>query len=110
MIWEELQSFNIEAVEETLKLEANEEKRAFYIEMGGERPFLVKAKFHALNEDDCEGEEGRLRLRFIKKRGDMSAWYEVLNEMRTYMSDLMLAPVKHQIETLEADDGSTASD
>ena len=113
VIWEELEDFNCEAVNDTLRLEANEEKRAFYIEMGGDRPFLVKAKFHALNEDDCDGEEGRLRLRFIKKRGDMTAWYEVLNQMREYMSDLLLAPVKHQTETLEVadqEDGSTASD
>ena len=113
VIWEELEAFNCEAVNDTLRLEANEEKRAFYIEMGGDRPFLVKAKFHALNEDDCDGEEGRLRLRFIKKRGHMTAWYEVLNQMREYMSDLLLAPVKHQTETLEVadqEDGCTASD
>ena len=113
VFWEELEAFNCEAVDDSLKLEANEEKRAFFIEMGGERPFLVKAKFHALDEDCCDGQEERLRLRLIKKRGDKTAWYEILNQMREYMSDTLLAPIKHQIETLEVidgEDGSTASD
>lgn len=76
--------------------------------------FLVKVKFFQQDPDYCEGEEGRLRLRFTKKRGDLSSWHSVLEKMReNYFKDLFLAPIKHQQEELRAesdDDHTTASD
>jgi len=56
----------------------------------------------------------RLRLRLVKKRGDLQKWYDVLNEMKeTGFDELLLAPLSHQEEDLVLDqneDNSTKSD
>jgi len=56
----------------------------------------------------------RLRLRLVKKRGDLQKWYDVLNEMKeTGFDELLLAPLSHQEEELVLDqneDNSTKSD
>ena len=78
LIWEELNSFNVDGYESKLKLTANSEKKCLFIESDGDEPFLVKAKFFALDPEACEGQEGRLRLKFVKKKGSIVAWYEAL--------------------------------
>lgn len=102
-----------------LRLEANKEKRCFYIEQldqeTGESQFLVKVKFFEQDPELCEGEEDRLRLRFCKKRGDLASWHAVLKKMReTFFDDFLLAPIKHQQEELRAesdgDEHTTVSD
>jgi len=95
LIWEELNSFNVEGYGSKLKLTANPEKKCLFIESDGEEPFLVKVKFFALDQEACDGQEGRLRLKFVKKRGSIVAWYAALKEMKEYMSDLLLAPISH---------------
>lgn len=70
--------------------------------------FKVKAKFFALNstegeEEGYEGEPARLRLRLVKKQGDLQKWYDVLNEMKeTGFDDILLAPLSHHNEKLLA--------
>ena len=97
VIWEELQAFNCDVLDSKLSLRADPERRAFFIESTDETaPFMVKTKFHALDSDACEGEEGRLRLKFVKKRGSLAAWYDVLKLLSDYMDELLLAPVSHQ--------------
>lgn len=100
LIWEELNTFNVDCYDSKLKLTANPEKRCLFIESDGEEPFLVKAKFYALDPEACEGQEGRLRLKFVKKRGSIVAWYEALKAMKEIMHDLLLAPISHQKETV----------
>lgn len=120
-IWEELNMFNEDLFEGKLTLDYNSDKKYMTIEMSdpetGALDFLVKAKFFALNnneEDNQDGEPMRLRLRLVKKRGDLQKWYDVLNEMKeTGFDELLLAPLSHQEEDLVLDqneDNSTKSD
>ena len=69
----------------------------------GELDFLVKAKFFQLDQEDeeqYEGQPSRLRLRLVKKRGNLQKWIEVFNEMQeTGFDELLLAPLNHHDET-----------
>ena len=83
----------------------------------GCQDFLVKAKFYALNnnneEYESEDQPPRLRLRLVKKRGDVYKWYEVLNEMISVGFDqILLAPLSHHNHklTIEDFDESTKSE
>jgi len=65
----------------------------------------MKLKFFDLNpaknddeeaEDEEEFEQKRLRVRFQKKRGDLSKWYDIFSDMQeTVFEDLLLAPRSH---------------
>ena len=111
-VWEELNQFNVEMYDSKLTLEANAEKRCFYIEEkdeSGASLFLVKVKFYEQDPEVCDGEEGRLRLRFTKKRGDLLSWHALLKKMNeTFFSDILLAPVKHHQEELKAEEVEVA--
>lgn len=112
-IWEELNMFNEDLFEGKLTLDYNQEKQYMTIEMSdpesGELDFLVKAKFFALNNTDDESYEGepqRLRLRLVKKKGDLQKWYDVFNEMlETGFDQLLLAPLSYQEQkTIQTDE------
>lgn len=82
-LWEELQMFNIDLFDDKLKMELNIEKKFFTIQMNDPETdkvdFKVKVKFFGLgkeNSEECEEGE-RLRIKFIKKEGDLNKWYEV---------------------------------
>jgi len=79
-IWEELNMFNEDLFEGKLTLDYNQDKQYMTIQMSDpetkELDFLVKAKFFALNDTEedqkqYEGEPPRLRLRLVKKKGDL---------------------------------------
>lgn len=117
-IWEELNMFNEDLFEGKLTLDYNSEKQYMTIEMTdpetGINDFKVKAKFFALDnksdEESYEGEPMRLRLRMVKKRGDLQKWYDVLSEMKeTGFDEILLAPLNYQNEKLaitDADDST----
>jgi len=120
-IWEELNMFNEDIYEGKLKLDYNSEKQYMSIEMmdpeSGMLDFQVKAKFFAIpneeEEEPSEGEPTRLRIRLIKKRGDLQKWTEVFNEIReTVLDEYLLAPLSHQNEKflLADNDESTKSE
>jgi len=53
---------------------------------------VVKVKFFQLEANE-EGIPTRSRVRFIRKRGDMSKWYQTFQEMKDAgMSEILLAP------------------
>ena len=57
----------------------------------------------------------RLRLRLIKKRGDLQRWYDVFSEIKeTVLDEYLLAPLSHQNEKFALADneesGSTKSE
>ena len=76
----------------------------------------VKIKFFEAEIDQEEDEEEeeeedtyefnkRLRMRLIKKKGDLNSWYQLFNQMKATVFDgLLLAPDTHQAETLETND------
>jgi len=70
--------------------------------------FSVKITFIDLaeNENKCEEEATRYRMRLIMKKGDRSKWYETFKDMQdTVFEDILLAPRTHHVEIL-----TTASD
>lgn len=102
--WEELNMFNEDLFEGKLTLDCNEQKKYMTISMkdaeSGCLDFSVKAKFFALkSEDEDNGSEldgPRLRVKLLKKRGDIQKWYDVLNEMMELgFNDILLAPLNH---------------
>ena len=66
----------------------------------------IKVKFFELNnnlelEDDEDEAPTRLRMRFLKKRGDLSEWYDLFNQIKdTVLEDILLAPEAHHAESL----------
>lgn len=78
-VWEELNVFNEDLFEGKLNLNFNQDKKYITIEMQdadtGCQDFLIKAKFYALNnqieDNSSETYTPRLRLRLVKKRGDI---------------------------------------
>jgi hypothetical protein len=60
----------------------------------------VKIKFFKLNsktdQDYEDGESQRLRMRLVKKKGNLARWYEIFNDMReTVFENVLLAPKLH---------------
>lgn len=42
-----------------------------------------------------------MRIRFVKKRGDLARWYEIFNDMKTAVLDeILLAPENYNAETV----------
>jgi hypothetical protein len=65
----------------------------------------VKIKFFQLEAQDEEDETSRLRMRFIKKRGDIAQWYELFGQMKdTVLEDILLAPEAHHLATQDSDE------
>jgi len=110
-VWEELNNFNADYFDSQLTLENNMEKKYIRLTLPANEEektseLMLKIKFFDLQppeegddeqeEDDFE-EPRRLRVRFIKKRGDLRKWYEIFGEMQeTVFDDLLLAPRLHQ--------------
>jgi len=96
VVWDELNSFNEDLFEGKLKIESNLEKKWLKISMEDKEslPMLVKVKFFDLSEGDEDRK--RLRIRFTKKRGDLSQWYQIFKQMQeTQLEDVLLAPRVH---------------
>jgi hypothetical protein len=97
VIWDELRAFNEDYFEGKMELTQNAEKKHFLIEVP-EDNLKVKVKFLELNEQESdeseqEDEPSRLRVRFTKKMGDLSAWYGIFNDMKdSVFQDILLAP------------------
>jgi len=59
---------------------------------------IVKVKFFGMGEQSAQdvedGTQKRIRVRFIKKQGDLNQCYTMLKEMKdACMSDILLAPL-----------------
>lgn len=91
--------FNIDLFEEKLKLDMNMDKKYFTIQMNDpetdELDFKIKVKFFGLQDkENYESDEPqRLRMKFIKKQGDLQKWYDVLQEMKdNVLDDILMTP------------------
>jgi len=88
LIFDDLELFNEEMFNKKMKVEHVENK---YIKLtipdeeGGENALdtVIKIKFYKLNE-------GKTRARFIRKQGDIQAWYKTFGEMKDYTLDQLL--------------------
>jgi serine/threonine protein kinase len=93
VFWDELNTFNADCFESKFKIENNLEKKWMKMSMDDKEsgaPLVVKVKFFALDQP-ADGDKQRFRVRFTKKRGDLLKWYEVFNQMKESMDDLLLA-------------------
>jgi len=99
-IWDDLETFNLDYFDERLRLEANLEKKYFKLFLDDEK-LEVKIKFFQLTGSEEEDEQPRLRMRFIKKRGDISKWYDLFNDLKdTVFEDTLLSNKNHLDEDL----------
>ncbi len=76
-IWEDLNEFNVEYFDNRMKLEQNFEKKYFKISFDDPESQKIEVKITFLNlmgseEDEDEDAPRRLRMRLVKKRGDLS--------------------------------------
>ena len=103
-ILEELNNFNCDYYDQQLEIAANFEKQHIMLKKKNDN-LVVKIKFFELKQqkDDDEEEEEeedednefnkRLRMKLIKKKGDLTAWYDIFTKMKdTVFADLLLCP------------------
>lgn len=59
-------------------------------EEDGDQDLVVKVKFFALPGFD---DNSRLRVRFVRKRGEIDRWYSTFKDMKdAVLEDILLAP------------------
>ena len=113
-ILEQLNTFNCEYFEDNLEIVPNFDKQNIKLMLKNQN-LEVKIKFFELDQGDQEDEDEeeedsyefnkRLRMRLVKKKGDLATWYEVFDKMKSTVFDgLLLAPETHETETLETND------
>ena len=115
VIFEELNNFNAEYFESKFKVESNLEKKWVKLHLDESEDtakMLIKLKFFQLpKEEDADDEAKRYRLRIVKKRGEIAAWYDIFNKMKETVFTkeaangesemILLAPRAHQKEEQE---------
>ena len=114
--WETLEVFNTDIFDDQLQLFKNDDKKFFKLtyEDSVTGTLEVKIKIFDLGPEGedthSDSEEGRrFRVRFVKKRGDLSKWYEILHEMLdTVFADVLLAPKSHHFNTLTCSEALAA--
>ena len=64
--------------------------------------FKVKVKFFSLNNVDIDNEESqRIRIKFIKKQGNLQKWYECFEEMKdNVLNDILMTPQSNENKEL----------
>ena len=95
-----------------MKIEQNIEKKYFKLvvpDSEGCNDLTVKIKFMDLKQNnEDEDQPSRLRVRFVKKRGDLSKWYQIFNDMKdAVLEDILLAPTDHHEEILGGCEGGS---
>lgn len=103
-IWEDLLTFNAEYFDDRLRLEQNLEKKCFKIFLDDDN-LEVKVKFFEITnseeEEDDEEAPKRLRMRLVKKRGNLNQWYELFNDLKdTVFEETLLSNKNHIDEDL----------
>jgi len=64
--------------------------------------FKVKVKFFCLSKLDIDNEESqRVRIKFIKKQGDLQKWYDCFEEMKdNILNDILMTPESNENKEL----------
>jgi len=67
--------------------------------------FKVKVKFFGLNNVDNNEESQRIRIKFIKKQGDLQKWYDCFQEMKdNVLDDMLMTPESNENKDLTVAD------
>lgn len=102
-IWDELNNQNMNIFDSRLTFEKNVDKKYIRMSMKNDAEYGnldVKLKFFQLerqddeeDEDSDEENECMYRLKFVKKRGDIAKWYELLGEIKeTWLENMLSTP------------------
>jgi len=92
VIWDDLNTFNEEHLEGKMKIEKVDNKHILMTmpaEEDSAQELVVKVKFFGLPANE---ESARLRVRFVRKRGDLDKWYSTFKDMKdAVLEDILLA-------------------
>lgn len=95
VIWDDLNTFNVEHLEGKMKIEHIEGKHILITlpeEEGVSQELVVKVKFIALADPEETGNT-RYRVKFMRKRGDLDKWYSIFKDMKdAVLEDILIAP------------------
>jgi len=112
VIFEDLAAWNTEVNKDAMKIEVVEKNGAPHnilltitdpesvasvetedgVAAGAADEIVVKVKFFKAADD----KDGRTRVRFHRKRGDMIEWAKIFGEMKkTHLNDILLLPREH---------------
>jgi hypothetical protein len=92
VIWDDLNNFNEDMFEQKFEINKNEGKHIHlsYKEEGAQ-DLIVKVKFFEL--PGSENSTDRIRVRFVKKSGELDKWYSIFNDMKeSILKDVLCAP------------------
>jgi hypothetical protein len=93
VIWDDLNTFNTDHFEEQFTIEKKDGKHivmTMKATEAGNQDLKVKVKFFKVQDEE---DEQKLRIRFIKKAGELDKWYSIFNDMReSVLSDILCAP------------------
>lgn len=95
VIWDDLNTFNSDFFDDQFVIEKKEGK---HIEMtlkaNDEETQELKVKVKFFKAPDCEEEDSdRIRLRFVRKTGEIDRWYSILNQMiAATLTDVLCTP------------------
>lgn len=95
VIWDDLNTFNSDFFEDQFVIEKKEGKHILMTLKGNEedtQELKVKVKFFRVPSED-EEDSSRIRLRFVRKTGEIDRWYSILNQMiEATLVDVLCAP------------------
>lgn len=92
-VWDELNNFNTDGFDEQFNIEKKDGKHILMTLKGddGSQDLKVKVKFFQV--PDAE-EDSKIRVRFVRKTGEIDKWYSILREMKesSYLKDILMPP------------------
>ena len=94
VVWDDINTFNADHMEGKMKIEKTDNKHIIITlpEEEGSQELVVKVTFFTLPDLEDTGSQ-KTRVKFIKKRGDLTKWYSMFQEMKdAVLSDILIAP------------------
>jgi serine/threonine protein kinase len=100
VVWDDINTFNTECFDEQFIVEKVKDKHIMLTLKGteeGDQDLVVKVKFFQVPDQD---DESKIRVRFVRKTGEIDKWYSILKEMKTsVMKDILMTPEQPDLIT-----------
>jgi len=91
VIWDDLNTFNTDFFEEKFSIEKKEGKHIMMTMKNAEEGTDLKVKVKFFKHPDMD--QDKIRVRFVRKTGEIDKWYAILNEMKeAVLKDVLCAP------------------
>lgn len=88
VIWDDLNTFNEESFDGKFEITHVENKHillSLKAEEQGQQDLKIKVKFFQIPNED-----GRFRIKFVRKSGELDRWYSIFSEMKeSNLSDVL---------------------